>query len=145
MGFMSKTTTLHVHHAFLFISSPFLHNNGVKWPNFKLTWELERQGAKFYYLCLNLDAIPSLKDAWRAKGSVQPDETSLLTKSFAWTSSRSPFEVVSYQRNLNRECLINSRVLSKILGMPPCLSLVHALQKKKQKMNVDMRTGTARR
>ena len=29
-GFMSKTTTKHVHRAFLFISSPFLHNKDVK-------------------------------------------------------------------------------------------------------------------
>ena len=35
IGLMSKTTTLHVHHAFLYISLPSLHNNGVKWPNFK--------------------------------------------------------------------------------------------------------------
>ena len=50
---MSKTTTLHVHHAFLYISLPSLHNYDVKWPNFKFTWERERQGDKFYHLCLN--------------------------------------------------------------------------------------------
>ena len=31
---MSKTT-LHVHHAFLYISLLSLHNNDVKWPHFK--------------------------------------------------------------------------------------------------------------
>ena len=30
IGLMSKTTTLHVHHAFLYISLPSLHNNDVK-------------------------------------------------------------------------------------------------------------------
>ena len=30
IGLMSKTTTLHVHHAFLYISLPYLHNNDVK-------------------------------------------------------------------------------------------------------------------
>ena len=30
---MSKTTTLHLHHAFLFISLLSLHNYDVKWPN----------------------------------------------------------------------------------------------------------------
>ena len=29
---MSKTTILHVHHAFLYISLPSLHNYDVKWP-----------------------------------------------------------------------------------------------------------------
>ena len=32
---VSKTTTLHVHHAFLYISLPPLHDYDVKWPNFK--------------------------------------------------------------------------------------------------------------
>ena len=59
---MSKTTTLHVRHAFLYISLPSLHNYNVKWPNFELTWERERQGDKFYYLSLNSDAVdPSLQ------------------------------------------------------------------------------------
>ena len=58
----------------------------------------------------------------------------LLTNSCEWTLSRSPLEVVSYLWNLDRVFLINSRVLSKILGMLPYLSLV-ALQKEKQKMN----------
>ena len=30
VGSVSNTTTLHVHHAFLYISLPSLHNNGVK-------------------------------------------------------------------------------------------------------------------
>jgi len=59
IGLMSKTTTLHVHHAFLYISLLSLHNYDVKWPNFKFTWEQERQGDKFYDLCLNSRAIPS--------------------------------------------------------------------------------------
>ena len=32
---MSKTTTQHLHHAFLYISLPSLHNyDDLKWPNF---------------------------------------------------------------------------------------------------------------
>ena len=58
---MSKTTTLHVHHAFLYISLLSLHNYDVKWPNFKFTWEQERQGDKFYHLCMNSGAVPSLQ------------------------------------------------------------------------------------
>ena len=33
-GLISKTTTLHVHHAFLYISLPALHDHDVKMPNF---------------------------------------------------------------------------------------------------------------
>ena len=47
IGLMSKTTTLHVHHTFLYISFLSLYNYDVKWPNFKFTWERERQGNKF--------------------------------------------------------------------------------------------------
>ena len=32
IGLMSKTTTLHVHHDFLYISLSFLHKYDVKWP-----------------------------------------------------------------------------------------------------------------
>ena len=34
IGLISKTTILHVHHAFLYISLPSLHNYDVKPPNF---------------------------------------------------------------------------------------------------------------
>jgi len=57
---MSKTTTLHMHHAFLHIRLPSLHNYDVEWPDFKFTWERERQADKFYHLCLNSGALPSL-------------------------------------------------------------------------------------
>ena len=50
VSLISNTTVLHVHHAFFYISYPSLHNYNVKWPNFELTWERERQGNKLYYL-----------------------------------------------------------------------------------------------
>ena len=59
IGLIRKTTTLHVHHAFLYISLLSLHNYDVKWPNFKITWVRERQGDKFYHLCLISGAVPS--------------------------------------------------------------------------------------
>ena len=34
VGLISKTTTSHVHHAFLYISLPSLHDYNVKMPNF---------------------------------------------------------------------------------------------------------------
>ena len=43
----------HPDHAFLNISLQSLHNYNVKWQNFKFTWEQERQGDKFYHLCLS--------------------------------------------------------------------------------------------
>ena len=33
IGFISKRTALHVHHTFLYISIPFLHDYDVKMPN----------------------------------------------------------------------------------------------------------------
>ena len=36
IGLISKTTILHVHHAFLYISLPSLHDYDVKIPNFTL-------------------------------------------------------------------------------------------------------------
>ena len=61
IGLMSKTTTLHVHHAFLYISLLSLHNNDVNLTNFKFTSERERKDDKFYHLCLNSGAVPSLQ------------------------------------------------------------------------------------
>ena len=47
--------------CFLYISLSSLHNDGMKWPNFKFSWERERQGDKFHHLCLNSGAFPSLQ------------------------------------------------------------------------------------
>ena len=35
IGLLHKTTTLHVYHAFLYISLPSLHDYDVKMPNYK--------------------------------------------------------------------------------------------------------------
>ena len=67
---MSKTTTLHVHHAFLYISLSSLHSYNPNWPNFELTWGRERQGDKFYSLSLSLSL---------------------------WTRTRSPFFSFNFQ------------------------------------------------
>ena len=34
IGLLSETTSLHVHHAFLYISLPLLHDYDVKMPSF---------------------------------------------------------------------------------------------------------------
>ena len=58
---MSKKPTLHVHHAFLYISLLSLHKYLVKLPDFKFIYERERQGDISYHLCLNSGAVPSLQ------------------------------------------------------------------------------------
>ena len=61
IGLVSKTTTLHVHLAFLYISLLSLHDYDVKWPNCKVFWGREWQGDKFDRPCLNSGATPSLQ------------------------------------------------------------------------------------
>ena len=38
IGLLSKTTRLHVHHAFSYISLPLLHHHDVRMPNFIFSW-----------------------------------------------------------------------------------------------------------
>ena len=47
IGLLSKTTTLHVHHAFLYISLLSLHDYNVKMPNF--TFNGVRKQATTYF------------------------------------------------------------------------------------------------
>ena len=47
IGLISKTTTLH--HTFLYISFPFLHDYDVKMPNFAFYGERERATTKFEF------------------------------------------------------------------------------------------------
>ena len=61
IGLVSKKKTLHVRHAFLYISLPSLHNYDVKWPILSFFRGRERQGDKFYHLRLNSGAAPSLQ------------------------------------------------------------------------------------
>ena len=60
---MSETTTLHVHHAFLYTSLQSLQNYAVNDQILfnKYIWERERQGDKFYHLCLNSGTVPFFK------------------------------------------------------------------------------------
>ena len=48
IGLISKTTTLHVHHTFLFISFPFLHDYDVKMPNFAFYGGRKQAKPKLY-------------------------------------------------------------------------------------------------
>ena len=49
IGLISKTTTLHVHHTFLYISFPFLHDYDVKMPNFAFYGGRKQATTKFYF------------------------------------------------------------------------------------------------
>ena len=48
-GFIRKTTALHVHHTFLYISFPFLHDYDVKMPNFVFYGGRKQATTKFYF------------------------------------------------------------------------------------------------
>ena len=47
--FISKTITLHVHHAYQYISLPFLHDYDVKLPNFAFYGLCKQSTTKFYF------------------------------------------------------------------------------------------------
>ena len=49
IGLISKTTTSHVHHNFLYISFPFLHDYDVKMPNFAFYGGRKQATTKFYF------------------------------------------------------------------------------------------------
>ena len=49
-GLISKTTTSHVHHTFLYISFPFLHDYDVKMPHFAFYRGRKQATTKFFSL-----------------------------------------------------------------------------------------------
>ena len=49
IGLLSKTTALHVHHAFLYISLPLLHDYDVKMPNFTFYGGRKQATTKFSF------------------------------------------------------------------------------------------------
>ena len=49
LGLISKTTTLHGHHAFLYFVLPFLHDYDEKMANVMFYGERKQAMAKFYF------------------------------------------------------------------------------------------------
>ena len=49
IGLLSKTTSWHVHHAFLYISLPLLHDYDVKMPNFTFYGGRKQATMKFSF------------------------------------------------------------------------------------------------
>ena len=47
IGLIGKTTTLHLHHTFLYISLPSLHDYDVKMPNFTISGEHKQAKTNF--------------------------------------------------------------------------------------------------
>ena len=54
IGLLSKTTTLHVQHAFLYISLLSLHDYDLKMPSFTCYGDVN----KSFFLFLNLSTVP---------------------------------------------------------------------------------------
>ena len=86
-----------MHHAFLHVSLPSLHNYNMKWPNFEWTWEWEWQGDKFFFLSLNSETVPSLQFhynltsllssnwvTWYKGEKVLKDTKSIFQQRFHW-------------------------------------------------------------
>ena len=49
IGLFHKTTTLHVHHSFLYISLPSLHNYNMKMPNCKFYGGRKQATTNFFF------------------------------------------------------------------------------------------------
>ena len=96
---MSKTTTLHVHHAFLYISLPSLHNNDVKWPILGL---LGNGNGK----AIN-STIPVWTRVWSLLFISNPK--SIISATLSWTSQLSVRKVPSVAR-VDRTARQNSRL-----------------------------------
>ena len=56
IGLVGKTTTLHAHLSFLYISLPFLRDYAVKLPNFTFYWR-RKQATRKFILFLNLNMV----------------------------------------------------------------------------------------
>ena len=57
IGLTSKTTILRVHHAFLYISLPSLHDYDVKMPNYTMYRGSTQSDDEISSLFLNLDVV----------------------------------------------------------------------------------------
>ena len=52
-----KTTTLHVHHALLYICLPLMNEHNVKLPNVTFCRGREQETKTFFFLFLKFDAV----------------------------------------------------------------------------------------
>ena len=61
-GLLNKTTSLHLLHAFLYISLPLLHDYDVKMPSFTFYGGRKTSDDKLFFLSLNVSAVPKNDD-----------------------------------------------------------------------------------
>ena len=57
MGLLSKKTTLHVHHAFLYFSLGSLHDYHMKLPNFTFVEDVNKQ-QRFFLSLSQCESVP---------------------------------------------------------------------------------------
>ena len=57
VGLITKTTTLHVHYTFWYISLPSLHDQDVKFPDGKFCGGCKDTITNFFFLFVNLGAV----------------------------------------------------------------------------------------
>ena len=74
IGLISKTATLHMHHTFLFISFPFLHDYDVKMPYFAFMEDVNKQRRNF--ISLSELGYGPLKFSFLREGSPTFDKVS---------------------------------------------------------------------
>ena len=58
IGLLSKTSSLHLDHAFWCISLPLLRDHDVKIPNFYVLRRTQTSDDEIFFLFLNLSAVP---------------------------------------------------------------------------------------
>ena len=80
-GLMTKTITLHLHDAFLYISLLSLHDFHLKLHIFKFYGGLEHKTTTFFFLFLNLDSIFAVPDKFlNGQKLAQTDPPFVYTK-----------------------------------------------------------------
>ena len=115
-----KTTFLHVHHAFLYISLPSLHDYQVKMPDFTFSEGRKHAGNhKIFFLFMNLNmadrnsAPEDFACIWQSKqGGIITTETEKMWIHF----SSDVFVAVS--------CRVNSLILTKAWSMQVWMPVV---------------------
>ena len=104
IDFIGKTTTLHVHHAFLYISLPSLHGYDVKMPIFTFCGEREHNTTTFFLFSRPL--ISLLEFNPRKNGQHLTNWTRWNERDKVWSSATSLFNWRF--RSRRRRCCLSS-------------------------------------
>ena len=110
---VGKTTTLNVHHTFLYISLPSLHDYDLKMPNFTFCREREHKTMNLFFFSWTLIRSFTTPEKivniwWTERDGISPIESEAWNTSFKWHfQSRSP----------SCRCCLSSLLLSLKLTM----------------------------